>query len=372
MRQILLLLIICSNILFAKQIEIILTDNSYTYIKPDMIVLEDKETGKKYVQYDNIIDFGLLLGVDDGENTSADKFYPNPCNDFANYTVNIKTAGNYNCALYDLAGNIVFSKSQFLLEGLNQMDLKMQGLASGKYFLSLQNGDTFKSVSFIVNSQSNQERSIELSVNTKVESPVINHEKSYYAKIYASGYEVIDTILYSADYTNGEILELSLSRNYLHFNFSVVSVELNLELDSCSFYLQKYNEKDEVIETYSDNIINEENIYEKYSDTIESLFRLKSPYRVEYDSGKYLLDFDFALDGWKIYFEKIKFFIEDDNMIINMNYENEILNKSYDFFYMIKEEEFPDNVNKIKKTYRYNINSILFEKSYFKIYFNVL
>ncbi len=67
--------------------------------------------------------------------------FPNPAEDLITYSLYINQQGNYTISLIDITGRIVDVNDQFFLEGKQQSQLDLSGLAKGLYQLRITNGD---------------------------------------------------------------------------------------------------------------------------------------------------------------------------------------------------------------------------------------
>ncbi len=78
-----------------------------------------------------------LLGIEETSMAKSMKIYPNPVKETAILTLSAEKPGNGVIALYDLLGNKVNSTEVAIRQGSNNIDLTLDALLPGIYFLEL-------------------------------------------------------------------------------------------------------------------------------------------------------------------------------------------------------------------------------------------
>lgn len=77
--------------------------------------------------------------------------YPNPVQDMAKVSFEVKGNANVNCIVYDICGRVVMSQSFGTFnEGNHEVNVDMSGLSSGAYILRLNQGAVNSTVKFMV------------------------------------------------------------------------------------------------------------------------------------------------------------------------------------------------------------------------------
>jgi hypothetical protein len=75
---------------------------------------------------------------------------PNPANSIANVYFNAAKAGSANISIVNQLGALVLTRKMTVSEGSNQASIDVSGLASGLYYLKLQNGETVQMTKLMV------------------------------------------------------------------------------------------------------------------------------------------------------------------------------------------------------------------------------
>jgi pimeloyl-ACP methyl ester carboxylesterase len=67
-----------------------------------------------------------------------ENIYPLPANDRINYSIQLENSGIYEISIYDLNGNKLITKSEFLFSGSNDLKQGLESLNSGAYFIKIE------------------------------------------------------------------------------------------------------------------------------------------------------------------------------------------------------------------------------------------
>jgi chitinase len=77
--------------------------------------------------------------------------FPNPASDHATVIVNLAIEGTYTLTMYDILGQELQSKKLTFTKGMNQIDLPVNGINNGYYFINIQNEHNSISKRFVIN-----------------------------------------------------------------------------------------------------------------------------------------------------------------------------------------------------------------------------
>ena len=77
-------------------------------------------------------------------NLSSLIVYPNPSTDKINVTYQSNKASKINLLVYDKTGRLILEKQGHAVVGINNYDISLYGLASGLYYVELNNDENIK------------------------------------------------------------------------------------------------------------------------------------------------------------------------------------------------------------------------------------
>ena len=97
-----------------------------------------------------MIELGVLTGVEEsGIDIANVSLYPLPAEDIVNVSLESLNGGINNVLIMDVQGKIVYEEQVTLQKGMNRIEMNIDQLNAGNYFLMLQNNSTSPAVKLI-------------------------------------------------------------------------------------------------------------------------------------------------------------------------------------------------------------------------------
>ncbi|MDF1673071.1 MAG: T9SS type A sorting domain-containing protein [Vicingaceae bacterium] len=103
----------------------------------------------KQTDFDGNFTYSDLVTVNIHKSIEDLIVFPNPVTGNGNLSFNSAKEGDVDVLIYDVSGRKVFSESRQVLKGTNSIQLAINNLNKGMYFISLKNGQDTFSVKFI-------------------------------------------------------------------------------------------------------------------------------------------------------------------------------------------------------------------------------
>ena len=141
------LITFCNQTSFAVQIVKFTATDASTQksIKIDSILVKNITKNMQKTLTVDSVDIDVITGVDENNYVSNNpqfviNNYPNPFENTTDFQVYKSTSSNVTIALYDLLGNLILTKNEFLDNGIHNFTLNGAGLQQGAYFLKITDG----------------------------------------------------------------------------------------------------------------------------------------------------------------------------------------------------------------------------------------
>lgn len=254
MRFVLYFMLICS-LLFTSKIDSLATQvlwfkavdaNTNLPLKLDSIQVQDI-TNKTYktITVDSIdLDY-YVMGADDNSPDYSSFVKLNSANPFeyqTSFTVYESNPSNVTFRLFDLLGNIVLTKSQYLENGVHNFNLDLGGLNAGNYYLNIKDDVKQNQLKLIKIGKSNGlANTLEFKGTEKLEvvyqkskyNSIQSNNHTFSFKCFKSGYHYINysnysIINYQANRENNFTFPLQKNYNYNYNSMTLVSSKIKI------------------------------------------------------------------------------------------------------------------------------------------------